>query len=74
MIRSTKTIAIYHTHNGIELCPYKENPTDTDLICIVSHFPSALRIAKQVAQIRHQPLIQQGLHLSYHFNKPENIY
>ena len=58
---TSKRLAIYQTQQGIELCPYRENPIDAELICIVSHRASAVRIARQAAQLRQQPLITRGI-------------
>jgi hypothetical protein len=56
-IPTSKPFAIYQTHQGIELRTEQEKPTDAELICIVSHYQSAVRIARQAAETRHQPLM-----------------
>jgi hypothetical protein len=59
-IASSKPFAIYQTQQGIELLANQPEPTEAELICIVSHYPSAVRIARQAAQIRQQPLLTSG--------------
>jgi hypothetical protein len=59
-IASSKPFAIYQTHQGIELRANSGELTDADLICSVSHFGSAVRIARQAAHIRQQPLVTSG--------------
>lgn len=54
---SSKPFAIYQTPKGIELRTEQEILTDAELICLVSHYPSAVRIAQQAAQVRHQPFV-----------------
>jgi hypothetical protein len=59
-IASSKPFAIYQTQQGIELRTKSGEPTDAELICNVSHFESAVRIARQAAHIRQQPLLSCG--------------
>ncbi|WP_110988611.1 hypothetical protein [Acaryochloris thomasi] len=56
-IPTAKPFAIYQTSQGIELRTEQEKPTDSELICLVSHYQSAVRIARQAAETRHQPLM-----------------
>jgi hypothetical protein len=56
-ITPSKSFAIYQTQKGIELLPNLANPTDASLICIVSHYQSAVRIAHKAAQVHQLPLI-----------------
>jgi hypothetical protein len=58
---STESFAIYQTQQGIELHHHQTNPTGAELICIVSHYESALRIARQAAHIRQVPLVTKAL-------------
>ncbi len=55
-IPPSQPFAIYQTPQGIELRTEQEKPTDAELICLVSHYQSAIRIARQAAETRHQPL------------------
>jgi hypothetical protein len=55
-ITSTKLFAIYQTRKGIELYDHQINTIEAELICMVSHYESAIRIARQAAQIRQVPL------------------
>jgi hypothetical protein len=59
-ITPSKSFAIYQTQKGIELLTNQANPTDAKLICIVSHYQSAVRIARKAAQIRQEPLVTSG--------------
>jgi ribosome-binding protein aMBF1 (putative translation factor) len=59
-ITPSKSFAIYQTQKGIELLTNQAKPTDADLICIVSHYQSAVRIARKAAQIRQEPLATNG--------------
>jgi hypothetical protein len=59
-IETSKPFAIYQTPQGVELRANQPELTDAELICIVSHYPSAVRIARQVAQTRQQPLLTSG--------------
>ena len=55
-IAISKPFAIYQTRQGIELRANSAESTDVELICIVSHYESAVRIARQAALVRQQPL------------------
>jgi hypothetical protein len=60
-ITISKPFAIYQTRQGIEL---RRNPAESSnvrLICVISHYESAVRIAREVAQIRQQPLFISGI-------------
>ncbi len=59
-ITISKTFAIYQTKHGIELRANSGESTDAELICIVSHYDSAVRIARKAATIRQQPLLTSG--------------
>jgi hypothetical protein len=59
-ITPSKSFAIYQTQQGIELLTNPVKPTDANLICIVSHYQSAVRIARKAAQICQLPLIKSG--------------
>jgi hypothetical protein len=59
-IETSKPFAIYQTQQGVELRANQPEPTNAELICIVSHYPSAVRIARQAAQMRQQPLLTSG--------------
>jgi hypothetical protein len=59
-IETSKPFAIYQTPQGVELRANQPELSDAELICIVSHYPSAVRIARQAAQIRQQPLVTSG--------------
>jgi hypothetical protein len=59
-IESSKPFAIYQTQQGIELRANSGEPTNAEFICSVSHFESAVRIARQAAHIRQQPLLTCG--------------
>ncbi|WP_375505569.1 hypothetical protein [uncultured Nostoc sp.] len=51
-IRISKPFAIYQTQQGIELRANLAESTDAELICIISHYESAVRIARKAAIIR----------------------
>jgi hypothetical protein len=59
-ITPSKTFAIYQTQKGIELLTNPVKPTEAKLICLVSHYHSAIRIARKAAQIRQLPLVRSG--------------
>jgi hypothetical protein len=59
-VNISKPFAIYQTQQGVELRANPTEPTDAKLICVVSHYPSAVRIARKAAQIRQQPLVTSG--------------
>lgn len=59
-ITTSKPFAIYQTQQGIELRANQPELTNAELICIVSHYPSALRIARKAALTRQQPLFERG--------------
>jgi hypothetical protein len=59
-ITPSKSFAIYQTQKGIELLTNPVKPTDANLICIVSHYQSAVRIAHKAAQIHQLPLVKNG--------------
>jgi hypothetical protein len=59
-IKTSKPFAIYQTQQGVELQANQPEPMDAELICIVSHYSSAVRIARQAAQTRQQPLLTSG--------------
>jgi hypothetical protein len=58
---STESFAIYQTQKGIELHHHQTHPIGAELICVVSHYESALRIARQAAQIRQVPLVTKAV-------------
>jgi hypothetical protein len=60
-IDNSKPFAIYQTQQGIELRANPTEPTDAELICLVSHYPSAVRIARKAAITRQQPLLASGI-------------
>lgn len=53
----SKSFAIYQTQQGIELLSNQDKPIDAELICLVSHYQSAVRIAHKVAQVRKISLV-----------------
>ncbi len=59
-VNTSKPFAIYQTQQGVELRTNPTESTDAELICIVSHYPSAVRIARKAAQTRQQPLMTSG--------------
>ena len=58
-IATLKPFAIYQTQQGIELRANQPEPTNAKLICI-SHYPSAIVIARKAALARQQPLFESG--------------
>jgi hypothetical protein len=59
-IETSKPFAIYQTQQGVELRANQPEPMNAELICIVSHYQSAVRIARRAAQMRQQPLVTSG--------------
>lgn len=59
-ITNSKHFDIYQTQQGIELRANQPEPTDAELICIVSLYPSVVRIARKAALNRQQPLFASG--------------
>jgi hypothetical protein len=51
-ITISKSFAIYQTLQGIELRTNPAKSSNVKLICLISHYDSAIRIAREVAQVR----------------------
>jgi hypothetical protein len=60
-ITISKPFAIYQTRQGIELRTNTTELSNVKLICVISHYKSAVRIAREVAQVRQQPLFISGI-------------
>lgn len=60
-ITISKPFAIYQTRQGIELQINPTKSSNEKLICLISHYESAVRIAREVAQVRQQPLLISGI-------------
>lgn len=56
-ISNNQPYSIYQSALGIELAKKNYINDENDLICLCSHYKSALRIATQVSMLRQLPLI-----------------
>jgi hypothetical protein len=56
-VMTSGPFAIYETREGIELLTNHTQPENAKLICNVSDYQSAIRIARAAAKIRQLPLL-----------------
>jgi hypothetical protein len=56
-VMTSGPFAIYETQEGIEVLINQTQPENAKLICNVSDYQSAIRIARTAAQLRQLPLL-----------------